>query len=119
MSDQPIAVVTGASRGVGKGIALALGQAGATVYVTGRTLEEGSAPLPGSIGATAEEVTERGGRVPSIQRVKHFVFGYRLSKLNRCLYADDRCTGIMRQVQCPAKGAAPIDSPRQWCRESW
>jgi NAD(P)-dependent dehydrogenase (short-subunit alcohol dehydrogenase family) len=34
--DGTIAVVTGASRGVGKGIALGLGEAGATVYVTGR-----------------------------------------------------------------------------------
>ncbi len=32
-----IAVVTGASRGIGKGIALALGEKGCTVYVTGRT----------------------------------------------------------------------------------
>jgi len=35
-----VAVVTGASRGVGKGIALGLGEAGATVYVTGRSVEE-------------------------------------------------------------------------------
>ena len=35
-----VAVVTGASRGVGKGIALGLGEAGATVYVTGRTSKE-------------------------------------------------------------------------------
>ena len=57
-----VALVTGASRGVGKGIALALGEAGATVYVTGRTLEEGDAPLPGTIGRTAREVNQRGGR---------------------------------------------------------
>jgi NAD(P)-dependent dehydrogenase (short-subunit alcohol dehydrogenase family) len=57
-----VAIVTGASRGVGKGCAIELGAAGATVYVTGRTLEEGSAPLPGTIGATAEEVTRAGGR---------------------------------------------------------
>ena len=36
-----VAVVTGASRGIGKGIALELGAAGATVYVTGRTVEPG------------------------------------------------------------------------------
>lgn len=61
--DGKIALVTGASRGVGKGIALALGEAGATVYVTGRTTEEGRAaiPLPGTIGATADEVTQAGG----------------------------------------------------------
>ena len=57
-----IAVVTGASRGIGKGIALALGDAGATVYVTGRTTAAGQAKLPGTIGETAERVTKRGGR---------------------------------------------------------
>ena len=60
--DGRVAVVTGASRGIGKGCALELGAAGATVYVTGRTLEEGSAPLPGTIGATAEELTALGGK---------------------------------------------------------
>jgi len=56
-----VAIVTGASRGIGKGIAIELGAAGATVYVTGRTLHEGDAPLPGTIGTTAEAVTAAGG----------------------------------------------------------
>ena len=56
-----IAVVTGASRGAGKGIALALGATGATVYVTGRTLQDGDSDLPGSITRTAREIDERGG----------------------------------------------------------
>lgn len=57
-----VAVVTGASRGAGKGIAVALGAAGATVYVTGRTRNEGDAPLPGTVDATATAVTEAGGK---------------------------------------------------------
>ncbi len=57
-----IAVVTGASRGAGKGIAEALGRQGATVYVTGRSRKEGDAPLPGTVHATAEAVTAAGGR---------------------------------------------------------
>jgi NAD(P)-dependent dehydrogenase (short-subunit alcohol dehydrogenase family) len=57
-----VTVVTGASRGIGKGCALELGAAGATVYVTGRTLEPGKHPLPGTVGATADEVTRLGGR---------------------------------------------------------
>ena len=58
-----VALVTGASRGVGKGIALGLGEAGATVYLTGRTIEEGRAAvdLPGTIYQTAEEVSKLGG----------------------------------------------------------
>jgi NAD(P)-dependent dehydrogenase (short-subunit alcohol dehydrogenase family) len=56
-----VAVVTGASRGAGLGIARALGATGATVYVTGRTREEGDAALPGSVGGAARQVTEAGG----------------------------------------------------------
>lgn len=53
MSDARIALVTGASRSVGKGIALALGSHGWTVYVTARR--------PGPLDETAQSVTERGG----------------------------------------------------------
>jgi NAD(P)-dependent dehydrogenase (short-subunit alcohol dehydrogenase family) len=60
-----VAVVAGASRGAGKGIALALGDAGATVYVAGRTSVHGAPPAdgaPGTVEQTAEEVSARGGR---------------------------------------------------------
>lgn len=56
-----VAVVTGASRGIGKGIAVALGEFGATVYVTGRTVADGDHELPGTVGRTAAEVSARGG----------------------------------------------------------
>ncbi len=55
-----IAVVTGASRGIGKGIALVLAEQGATVYVTGRTVKEGDYYLPGTVGSTAAECDARG-----------------------------------------------------------
>jgi NAD(P)-dependent dehydrogenase (short-subunit alcohol dehydrogenase family) len=65
-----VAVVAGASRGCGRGIALALADAGATVYVTGRTTRTGPGPVdraPGTIEDTAEEVTRRGGRGIPVQ----------------------------------------------------
>jgi dehydrogenase/reductase SDR family member 1 len=49
-----VALVTGASRGIGKGVALGLGEAGATVYVTARTAPQ--------LEATAREVTREGGK---------------------------------------------------------
>jgi NAD(P)-dependent dehydrogenase (short-subunit alcohol dehydrogenase family) len=61
--DEKIAVVTGASRGIGKGIALALGEQGATVYVTGRTTGAGER----TIDTTARLVTEAGGEGRAIQ----------------------------------------------------
>ena len=48
MSKALVCVVTGASRGVGRGVALAMGEAGATVYVTGRSVKEGDSALPGT-----------------------------------------------------------------------
>lgn len=58
-----IALVTGASRGCGKGIALVLGEQGWTVYVTGRSVRGRPATpgRPGTIEETAEQVTGRGG----------------------------------------------------------
>ncbi len=59
-----VAVVTGASRGVGRGIAEVLGSEGATVYVTGRSVRGNStrARLPcATVEDTAEAVTARGG----------------------------------------------------------
>jgi NAD(P)-dependent dehydrogenase (short-subunit alcohol dehydrogenase family) len=64
-----VAVVAGASRGAGRGIALALGECGATVYVTARTVRGGPAPVdgaPGTIEETADEVNARGGRGISV-----------------------------------------------------
>ena len=62
-----VAVVTGASRGIGKGVALALAEQGATVYVTGRTVTPGEYPLPGTIAETAAECDRRGGRGVAVQ----------------------------------------------------
>lgn len=60
-----VVLAAGASRGAGRGIALACGEAGATVYVAARTSKDGPKPrdgAPGTVEQTAEEVTARGGK---------------------------------------------------------
>ncbi|QZP09299.1 SDR family NAD(P)-dependent oxidoreductase [Caenibius sp. WL] len=66
-TDRKVAIVTGASRGAGRGIARALGEQGYRVYVTGRTLNEGDAALPGTIGSAAQAVTDAGGEGIAVQ----------------------------------------------------
>ena len=58
-----VAVVTGSSRGIGRGIAIGLGELGATVYITGRS--SGTGPL--TINATADLVDKAGGKGIPIQ----------------------------------------------------
>ncbi len=69
-----VAVVAGATRGAGRGIATALGEAGATVYCTGRSVpgQPGMKNRPETIHETAEIVTARGGRGIAMQ-VDHTV----------------------------------------------
>jgi NAD(P)-dependent dehydrogenase (short-subunit alcohol dehydrogenase family) len=66
----PVALVTGASRGAGRGIAIGLGQHGCKVYVTGRSEKSGDHALPGTIYETAEAVTAAGGTGIAV-RVDH------------------------------------------------
>ncbi len=78
-----VAIVTGASRGAGRGIAIALGAHGCTVYVTGRSEKTGDHALPGTIYETAEAVTAAGGKGIAV----------------RCDHADDeQAKALVEQV---------------------
>ena len=68
-----VAIVTGASRGIGKGCAIELAVAGATVYVTARTLHAAESERTGSLEATVAEIADLGGRAVAV----------------RCDHADD------------------------------
>lgn len=74
-AERRVALVTGATRGLGKAIAIALAQAGFAVVVTGRTLVEGQGrqasfgdvPVPGSIASTVRMITDAGGEAMGIR----------------------------------------------------
>jgi NAD(P)-dependent dehydrogenase (short-subunit alcohol dehydrogenase family) len=84
--DHRIALVTGASRGCGRGIALVLGERGWKVYLTGRSVRGQPTTLgrPGTIDDTAEQVTARGGTGIAI----------------RCDHTDDaQVTKVFEQIK--------------------
>lgn len=61
-----VAIVTGASRGIGAEIARRFGQAGAAVAVAARTADAGASPFPGTIGETAQQIHAAGGTAVAV-----------------------------------------------------
>lgn len=64
--ERKVAIVTGASRGLGRAMSLALARAGADIVAAARTTEPGG-PLPGTIGETEAQVTALGRRALAVQ----------------------------------------------------
>jgi citronellol/citronellal dehydrogenase len=65
--DGEVAIVTGASRGIGAEIARRFGAVGAAVAVAGRTTGAGTTPFPGTIAETAEQTRAAGGTAVAIR----------------------------------------------------
>jgi len=65
--DGKVAIVTGASRGIGAEIARRFGQAGAAVAVVARTTGPGTSPFPGTIGETADQIRADGGTAVAVR----------------------------------------------------
>jgi NAD(P)-dependent dehydrogenase (short-subunit alcohol dehydrogenase family) len=91
-----VALVTGASRGGGKGIALVLGEEGAVVYVTGRSVrgEPTTLDRPGTIDDTAEELSARGGTGIAV----------------RCDHTDDSQVEALFERTAPSRAASTCSS---------
>ena len=113
-----VAVVTGASRGIGKGIALGLGEAGATVYVTGRSTDTSPASLPGTIDETAADVTRRGGTGIAV-RCDHRVDGEVVALFDRIREEQGRVDVLVNNAFASPEQRVQWGGQRFWeIRES-
>lgn len=108
-----VALVAGATRGAGRGIAVELGAAGATVYVTGRTTASSPSPLqrPETIDETAELVNRAGGTGIAV-RADHADAGQVRSLIERI----DRESGRLDLLVNDIWGGDPL---AQWDTAFW
>lgn len=111
MTDKPlhgqVAIVTGSSRGIGRGIAVGLGEAGATVYVTGRSTGDG----PLTIDTTATMVTEAGGTGVAAQT--DFFDDAQIEALYERIHADHG------RLDIHVNNAFKIPDPPVWGGKFW
>jgi NAD(P)-dependent dehydrogenase (short-subunit alcohol dehydrogenase family) len=104
--DGQVALVTGGTRGAGRGMAVELGAAGATVYVTGRSTRESRGPLgrPETIEETAELVTEAGGHGIAV-RCDHMV--------------PDDVAAVVRRIEDEQDGRLDVLVDDTWGGDQW
>jgi NAD(P)-dependent dehydrogenase (short-subunit alcohol dehydrogenase family) len=104
--DGQVALVTGGTRGAGRGMAVELGAAGATVYVTGRSSRESPGTLrrPETIEETAELVTEAGGHGIAV-RCDHMV--------------PDDVAAVVRRIEDEQGGRLDVLVDDTWGGDQW
>jgi dehydrogenase/reductase SDR family protein 1 len=108
-----VAVVTGASRGIGKGIALALGAAGAMVYVTGRSLLLSDDPR-GSLQGTMEQIEASGGMAVAV-RCDHADDAQVKAMFEQIEQEQGRLDVLVNNVMAtPQRGELPPGALSQW-----
>ncbi len=90
-----VAIITGASRGMGRAIALRLAAEGARLLLTGRTLEDGSHELPGGMRGTVREIEALGGSAIAMQADLSDPYLDRAAILQRAREAWDRPVDIL------------------------
>lgn len=108
-----VAIVTGASRGIGRGIALGLGEAGWAVYVTGRTVDVGESDRPGSLRATAREIDDLGGTGIAV-RCDHRVDAEVTALFDRVLAEQARVDLLVNNATAYTTDVGPPDDVPFW-----
>jgi citronellol/citronellal dehydrogenase len=108
-----VAIVTGASRGIGKALAIGLAQAGAAVVCAARTAAPGDSALPGSINETVDAITGAGGRALA-QRCDVGVRDDLQALVRATLDAFGRVDVLVNNAMAPTRGAFDDTTLDMW-----
>jgi NAD(P)-dependent dehydrogenase (short-subunit alcohol dehydrogenase family) len=108
-----VAIVTGASRGIGKGLALGLAEAGAKVVCAARTIDKSPDGLPGNIFATVDEIREQGGEALAI-RCDIGVESDINALAEATLAEFGRIDVLMNNAMTPTRGLFEKTTPEMW-----
>jgi len=112
LKDQ-VAIVTGASRGIGKGLAVGLARAGAAVVCAARTVEESPDGLPGTIHATVAEIEQEGGSALAV-RCDIGVVSDVYTMVEAALDRFGRVDILVNNAMAPTRGAFDETSLDMW-----
>lgn len=111
--DRPVAVVTGASRGIGKQMCLDLAARGWDVVATARSSEGSRGRLPGTVEETAALVAERGGRALAVSLDVRDEEG--VAKLADRVFSElSRCDLVVNNAALAPPRAALDDTTKRW-----
>jgi NAD(P)-dependent dehydrogenase (short-subunit alcohol dehydrogenase family) len=108
-----VIIVTGASRGIGKGLALGLAARGAAVVCAARTVVEQPGGLPGSVHTTAQEITASGGRALAV-RCDIGVEADLVALVERSVEAFGRLDVLMNNAMAPTRGGVVDATVGMW-----
>jgi NAD(P)-dependent dehydrogenase (short-subunit alcohol dehydrogenase family) len=108
-----VVIITGASRGIGKGLALGLAGRGAAVVCAARTETEQPGGLPGSVQTTAREITAAGGRALAV-RCDIGVEAHLAGLIQRAVEVFGRLDVLINNAMAPTRGPIVDATVAMW-----